>query len=108
MADKGPKGADYDVNANPLKGLAMPPPPRQLDIEIEALKIEIALLRDALRPFAKVAHLFDDGVRGSGMPSTGAWYTWPRLVNGEVHDYCLTVEDLRMARDLMGGNDGDF
>ncbi len=51
-------------------------------------------LLEALKPFANVACLFDDGRRGGTMPKTGPWQSWPRLDG----DYELTVEDLQKAR----------
>jgi len=55
---------------------------------------EIERLREALRPFAELAELFDDENRSSNMPATGVVYAWGRL----HRDYVLTVEHLREAR----------
>lgn len=60
---------------------------------------EVRRLREALEPFAALAKLFDDGVRGGTMPKTGAVMSWPRLDEaGELVDNELTVEHLRSAR----------
>ena len=55
-------------------------------------------LLEALEPFAALADLFDDGVRGGTMPRTGVVMSWPRLKDGKLVDNDLTVEHLRAAR----------
>lgn len=66
----------------------------QLEAENAALREDAERLTVALKPFANVACIFDDGRRGASMPSSGAWQSWPRIDG----DYELTVEDLRNAR----------
>ena len=64
-----------------------------------ALEAEYERLREALEPFAALAHLFDDGVRGGTVPRTGTVLSWPRLgKDGELIENELTVEHLRDAR----------
>lgn len=75
----------------------------QLDIEIAALRSRVEELESALRPFAKVARVFDPDMIGSCMPRTGEWYSWPRLIEGEIEVFALTVEDLRNARTALEG-----
>lgn len=56
-------------------------------------------LLEALAPFAELAKLFDDGIRGGTMPRSGVIASWPRLgVDGEIIEYHITVEHLQSAR----------
>lgn len=60
-------------------------------------------LYEALKPFADCAELFDEGVRGSNMPSSGIFQAWGRIGK----DYELTVDDLRNARAALAAARGE-
>jgi hypothetical protein len=58
---------------------------------------QVEAVRAALKPFADLAELFDDGKRASNMPNTGTICAWAR----RDQEYELTVEHLRAARDAL-------
>jgi hypothetical protein len=58
---------------------------------------QVEAVRAALKPFADLAELFDDGKRASNMPNAGTICAWAR----RDQEYELTVEHLRAARDAL-------
>lgn len=60
------------------------------------VRAAVAELIDALRPFAELAELFDEGMRGGTMPRADAdpIMEWPRMNK----EYGLYVGNLRAAR----------
>lgn len=95
MEDKGPVGAQYNITDNPHKGRAMDPP-RQLDIELEALKAYIRQLEAALEPFAKAA----DGFDSYNIKNPEEWFAYGGVQGSGETTGAITVGDLRRARDV--------
>jgi hypothetical protein len=88
---------------NLVERLRQPWPPSNSEdpLMVEAAEL-IEKLAAALIPFAECARVFDPDMIGGTMPKTGEWQSWPRMVDGKIHTYTLTVEHLREARAVLG------
>jgi hypothetical protein len=64
---------------------------------------EIEQLRSALRPFAKMAIIFNEEHRSSNIPETGSWYSYGLMLDGKTVVLSLTVEDFQIARAALDG-----
>ncbi len=64
---------------------------------------EIEQLRSALRPFAKMAIIFNEEHRSRNTPKTGAWYSYGLMLDGKTVVLNLTVEDFQIARAALEG-----
>lgn len=69
----------------------------------EALQRENAELREALKPFARVAPVFDTAVKPAPRNDDHEFYAW-QTTGGHVS---ITVGDFRRARALLGGENAE-